>query len=118
MNTTFNEAIDNTIANAPASAMTNDLTPVQAVDRLAYIKSAISALKEEEMACKDVLIKHNQRAYESDFYRCTVSEVAGGTKVDWQGLALSMKPSKQRVVAHTMATAGYFRVDVRAKKTS
>lgn len=118
MNTLFNNAIDNAIANAPMSAMKHDLTPAQAVDRLAYIKGAISALKEEETACKTILITHNQRAYESDFYRATVAEVAGGTKVDWQALAMSMKPSKQKIVAYTSATAGYFRVDVRAKKTS
>jgi len=101
MNTTFNQAIDNAVHNAPTSALTNKLTPEQAVDRLAYIKSAIASLKEEETACKDILITHNQRAYESDFYRATVAEVAGGTKVDWQALAMSMKPSKQKIVAYT-----------------
>jgi len=111
-------AINTAIANAPTTAVDNTLTPAQLVDRLAYIKSAISTLKEEEALIKDRLILGNQRAYESDFYRCTVAEVASGTKTDWQGLALSMKPSKQRIVAHTVATAGYFRIDVRAKKTS
>jgi len=118
MNDLFNQAIDNAIANAPPSAKDNKLTDAQCVDRLAYIKSAIAALKEEEGLIKDQLIAANQRVYESDFYRCTVAEVAGGTKTDWQALALSMKPSKQRIVAHTMPTAGYFRIDVRAKKTS
>jgi hypothetical protein len=118
MNTTFNQAIDNAIANAPVSAKTAWLTPEQAVDRLAYIKSAISALKEEETMCKDILITGGMRAYESDFYRVTVAEVAGGTKTNWQALAMSMKPSKQRMAAYIESTAGYFRVDVRAKKTS
>lgn len=118
MNTTFNQAIDNAIANAPTSAVNGVLTPAQAVDRLAYIKSAIASLKEEEAMCKDVLITSNQRVVESDFYRCTVAEVAGGTKVNWQALAMSFKPSKQKLVAYTEATSGYFRVDVRAKKTS
>ena len=111
---TFIETINSSFPNAPV-AMT---TPEQAVDRLAYIKSALAALKVEEAACKDLLISHNRRAYESDFFRCTVSEVAGGTKIDWQAMAVSMKPSKQRIVAHTVSTAGYFRIDVRAKKTS
>jgi len=105
----FITALNSTIPNAPV-AMT---TPEQAVDRLAYIKSAIAALKVEEAACKDVLISHNRRAYESDFFRCTVAEVAGGSKIDWQALASSMNPSKQRIVAHTVSTAGYFRIDVR-----
>jgi hypothetical protein len=118
MTTTFNNAIDTAIANAPANAVDNVLTPEQAVDRLAYIKSAIAALKEEETACKDILITHGMRAYESSFYRATVAEVAGGTKTDWQALAMSMKPSKQKIVAYTSPTAGYFRIDVRAKKTS
>lgn len=118
MNTTFNTAINTAIANAPANALDNTLTPAQAVDRLAYIKSAIASLKEEETACKNVLITHGMRAYESDFYRATVAEVAGGTKTDWQALAMSMKPSKQKIVAYTSPTAGYFRIDVRAKKTS
>lgn len=118
MNALFTNAIDTAIANAPLSALTNKLTPEQAVDRLAYIKSAIASLKEEETACKDILITNNQRAYESSFYRATVSEVAGGTKVDWQAMAMSFKPSKQKIVAYTAPTAGYYRVDVRAKKTS
>lgn len=118
MNTTFNNAIDTVITNAPQSAINGVLTPEQAVDRLAYLKSAIASLKEEEAACKDILITGNQRAYESAFYRATVAEVQGGTKVDWQALAMSMKPSKQRIVAHTSSTAGYYRIDVRAKKTS
>ena len=118
MNELFTQAIDNAITNAPRSALANDLTPAQAVDRLAYIKSAIASLKEEEQACKNILITHNQRVYESDFYRCTVAEVAGGTKTDWQALAMSLKPSKQKIVAYTSATASYFRIDVRAKKTS
>ena len=79
---------------------------------------ALAALKEEEQACKDILITSNIRTVESDFYRCTVAEVAGGTKVNWQALAMSMKPSKQKITAYTEETAGYFRVDVRAKKTS
>ena len=33
-------------------------------------------------------------------------------------LAMRLKPSKQKIVAYTEQTAGYFRVDVRAKKTS
>jgi hypothetical protein len=110
----FIETINSSFPNAPVATA----TPEQAVDRLAYIKSAIAALKVEEAACKDLLISHNRRAYESDFFRCTVSEVAGGTKIDWQAMAVSMKPSKQRIVAHTVSTAGYFRIDVRAKKTS
>jgi hypothetical protein len=118
MNTLFNNAIDTAVHNAPTSALTNKLTPEQAVDRLAYIKSAISELKEEEAACKTILINGNQRAYESNFYRATVAEVTGGTKVDWQALAMSMKPSKQKIVAYTSSTAGYYRIDVRAKKTS
>lgn len=118
MTTTFNNAIDTAIANAPANAVDNNLTPEQAVDRLAYIKSAIAALKEEETACKDILITHGMRAYESAFYRATVAEITGGTKTDWQALAMSMKPSKQKIVAYTSPTAGYFRIDVRAKKTS
>ena len=113
----FTKAIDNAVKNAPTS-VTVATTPEQAVDRLAYIKSAIAALKEEEAACKDILITHGMRAYESAFYRATVAEVAGGTKTDWQALALSMKPSKQKIVAYTSPTAGYFRIDVRAKKTS
>ncbi len=110
----FVEAINNTVDNAPIKMR----TPEQAVDRLAYIKSAIAALKEEEQACKDLLIASNIRTIESDFWRCTVAEVAGGTKVNWQALAMSFKPSKQKLVAYTEATSGYFRVDVRAKKTS
>lgn len=118
MDNMFLKAIDTAITNAPTNAIDNKLTPEQAVDRLAYIKSAIAALKEEEAACKDILITHGMRAYESAFYRATVAEVAGGTKVDWQALAMSMKPSKQKIVAYTSPTAGYFRIDVRAKKTS
>ena len=110
-------AVNKAINNAPA-AVGPTMTPEQAVDRLAYIKSAIATLKEEEAACKDVLITCNQRVVESDFYRCTIAEVASGTKVNWQALAMSMKPSKQKITAYTEETAGYFRVDVRAKKTS
>lgn len=110
----FITATNTAYTNAPVTVR----TPEQAVDRLAYIKAAIAALKEEEALCKDVLIASNQRVVESDFYRCTVAEVAGGTKVNWQALAMTFKPSKQKIVAYTEATAGYFRVDVRAKKTS
>jgi len=114
----FTQAIDTAISNAPANAVDNKLTHAQLVDRMAYLKSAIAALKEEESAIKGQLIDANLRVYESAFYRCTVAEITGGTKTDWQALALSMKPSKQRIVAHTVPTAGYFRIDVRAKKTS
>jgi hypothetical protein len=113
----FTNAVNKAINNAPATVSAS-MTPEQAVDRLAYIKGAIAALKEEEQACKDILITSNIRTVESDFYRCTVAEVAGGTKVNWQALAMSLKPSKQKITAYTETTAGYFRVDVRAKKTS
>jgi hypothetical protein len=118
MNALFNNAIDNAVANAPLSATAHNLTPEQAVDRLAYIKGAISALKEEEQMCKDVLITSNVRVVETDFFRCTVAEVAEGKKVNWQALAMSLNPSQQKIRAYTEATAGYFRVDVKAKKTS
>lgn len=115
----FIEAIDSVIPNSPRLGDTKlEQTLSAAVDRLAYIKSAIAALKEEEQFCKDVLIAANVRVAESSFYRCTIAEVAGGTKVNWQALAMSLKPSKQKIVAYTEQTAGYFRVDVRAKKTS
>ena len=113
----FAKAIDNAVANAPAG-ITAATTPEQAVDRLAYIKSAIAGLREEEEACKAVLIDSGLRAIESDFYRATVAEVAESTTTDWKALALSFKPSGQKLRAYTTAKAGYFRVDVRAKKTS
>ena len=117
INNLFTQAIDNAIKNAPTS-VTVATTPEQAVDRLAYIKSAIAELREEEEACKAVLIDSGLRAIESDFYRATVAEVAESQTTDWKALALSFKPSGQKLRAYTTVKAGYFRVDVRAKKTS
>ena len=110
-------AVNKAFNNAPAQvdAIT---TPEQAVDRLAYIKSAIAALREEEERCKDVLIASGLRAIESDFYRATVCEVTESQTTDWKSLALSFKPSGQKLRAYTTTKTGYFRVDVRAKKTS
>lgn len=114
MNANITNAINNAIPNAPISAV----TPAAAVDRLAYIKAAIATLREEEQACKDVLIICGDRAIESDFWRATVCEIAESTTTDWKSLALSFKPSGQKLRAYTETKAGYFRVDVRAKKTS
>lgn len=117
INNMFTQAIDNAIKNAPTS-VTVATTPEQAVDRLAYLKSAIATLRDEEEACKAILIDSGLRAVESDFYRATVAEVAESTTTDWKALALSFKPSGQKLRAYTTTKAGYFRVDVRAKKTS
>lgn len=111
---TIVQAVNNAIANPPLTIN----TPQEAVDRLAFIKGAIAELKEEEQRCKDVLITSNVRVVETDFYRCTISEVGEGKKVNWQALAMSLNPSKQKITAYTEATAGYFRVDVKARKTS
>lgn len=115
--TLFNDVINDAVANAP-KPVGPWTTPQEAVERLAYIKGAIAGLKEEEQRCKDVLITSNVRVVETDFYRCTIAEVAEGKKVNWQALAMSMNPSKQKITAYTEATAGYFRVDVKARKTS
>lgn len=114
INTTFTNAINNAVPNAPVAAQ----TPQEAVDRLAFLKSAIAALREEEDACKAILIASGLRAVESDFYRATVCEVAESTMTDWKSMALSFKPSGQKLRAYTETKAGYFRIDVRAKKTS
>lgn len=114
INTQFTNALNNAVTNAPVTAQ----TPEQAVDRLAFLKSAIAALREEEDKCKGILIVSGLRAVESDFYRATVAEVAESTTTDWKSLALSFKPSGQKLRAYTEKKAGYFRIDVRAKKTS
>lgn len=115
----FVEAVDSAIPNAPKIGDTvATATPTQAVDRLAYIKTAIAALRDEEEFCKKVLVDSGLRAIESGFYRATVAEVAESTTTDWKALALSFKPSGQKLRAYTTTKAGYFRVDVRAKKTS
>ncbi len=85
------------------------------VDRMATIKAQIAALKDEENELRDALIDAGLPAIDGTLHRASISHCAGRTTIDWQSIALHLKPSRQLMTAHTHTGDPYFVVKLSAK---
>ena len=90
----------------------------QVVDRMAQVKAQIADLKKEEAALRQELVDSGESVVEGLFYRAAISEPDGKISVDWQSVAMHLKPSRQLITAHTSQGESFTVVRISARKSA
>jgi hypothetical protein len=88
------------------------------VDKLAQVKAKIADLKIDEQTLRQELIDSGESTIEGVYHRAAISQSDGKTNIDWQAVAMRLKPSRQLIKAHTSQGEAYSTVRISARKTS
>ena len=88
------------------------------VDKLAQVKAKIADLKIDEQALRQELIDSGETTIEGVYHRAAISQSEGKTTIDWQAVAMRLKPSRQLIKAHTSRGEAYATVRISARKSA
>ena len=100
----------------PRPATIEDRHPLaDKVDRLGLIRAELDRLAGEADRIRTELEEAGLKSIDGTLYRASFAQVQGTDKTDWKALAARLQPSPQLIRAYTKKSAGYTRMEIKAK---